>query len=65
MRKDLNLTLVFLFMEDNIRNLDKVRFQAIKRQALYNQKIDPEKRISIAMDHLEGLRQLKRQAERI
>lgn len=52
-------------MNDNINNLDKGRLQAIRRQALYNQKIDPESRISIAMDHLEGLRQLKRQVERI
>ncbi|MHA2366004.1 MAG: hypothetical protein ACXAC7_18745 [Candidatus Hodarchaeales archaeon] len=51
-------------MSESIQKIDDKRLKAIKLQALYNQSINPETRIKIAMDHIEGLKELKRHAVR-
>jgi len=51
-------------MSESIEKIDHQRLKAIKLQAIYNQSVDPEIRIKISMDHLEGLKRLKRHAVR-
>ena len=51
-------------MSEAIKNIDLKTLKAIKDQALYNQGIDPETRFKIAMEHIEGLKELKRKAVR-
>ncbi len=44
--------------------LDKRRLEAIKAQAQYRKHFSFKKRFDIAMNHLEGLREMKRNARR-
>ncbi|MFV2015487.1 MAG: hypothetical protein ACC656_08680 [Candidatus Heimdallarchaeota archaeon] len=52
-------------MKRNVEKIDPERLKASKRQALYNQNIKTEKRVSIAMKHIESLRNIRRYAKRV
>ena len=48
-----------------IEKLDKKRLKAIKLQAQYNMNLSSQDKFKIAMNHIEGLREIKRKAKRI
>lgn len=52
-------------MTKNISKIENSRLLAIKRQAIYNRSVDAKLRITISMNHIEGLRQLKKNAKRV
>ena len=52
------------YMSNTIEKIDIVTLKAIKLQTLYNRTLDSEIRIKIAMNHIEGLKELRRNAVR-
>lgn len=52
-------------IKEVIEAIDHRTLIAIKRQAEYDKTINPEQRLRIIFNHLEGLRQLQREAKRL
>ncbi|MHA1974337.1 MAG: hypothetical protein ACTSW1_15160 [Candidatus Hodarchaeales archaeon] len=46
-------------------DIDDERLRAIYKQAEYQKNLSPPERFKIAMEHLEGLRRMKRMAKRV